>query len=147
MNPPITVCRRANPLNSPSSRPNMKHNSYDKRRTARGTLSISGLLTGISVASSHLVSHRITEWFGLEGTSKITYFQPLCRGQGCQPLHQVAQGPIHGRGHLQEQGNPSSGQQCQCCIALSEKNSSLTSNLNLPSSLNCSSLSSHHLPV
>jgi len=50
-------------------------------------------------------SHGITEWLRLERTSKISYFQPLCCGQGCQLLDQVldqgAQGPIQpGLKHL-----------------------------------------------
>jgi len=30
--------------------------------------------------------HRITEWFGLEETLKIIWFQPLCHEQGHLPL-------------------------------------------------------------
>lgn len=37
---------------------------------------------------------RIIEWLGLGRTLKIIYFQPLWHGQDCQPLNQVAQGPI-----------------------------------------------------
>jgi len=55
------------------------------------------------------VFHRIIEWLGLEGTPRITKFQPPCCSQGCQPPHlildQAAKGPIqpalehlHGRG-------------------------------------------------
>jgi len=40
------------------------------------------------------VRSGITEWFGLEGTLKIIYFQPPCHGQGHLPLDQVAQSPI-----------------------------------------------------
>lgn len=36
----------------------------------------------------------ITEWFGMEETSNIIWFQPCCHGQCCQPLGQVAQDPI-----------------------------------------------------
>ena len=39
-------------------------------------------------------SHRIVEWFGLEETLKIIYFQTSCHGQGCHPLCWVAQSPI-----------------------------------------------------
>uniref|UniRef100_A0A8C3L1I6 Kinesin family member 13B n=1 Tax=Chrysolophus pictus TaxID=9089 RepID=A0A8C3L1I6_CHRPC len=50
--------------------------------------------------------HRITEWPGLEGTSRIMNLQPPCHMQGHQPPHlippQAAQGPIQpGLGHLQ----------------------------------------------
>ena len=53
-------------------------------------------------------THRITEWLGLEGTSRIIKFQPLCHRQGCQLLDQVldqiVQGPIQpGLKHLQGQ--------------------------------------------
>ena len=36
-------------------------------------------------------NHRIIEWFGLEGTLKIIWFQPPCHEQGHLPLDQVAQ--------------------------------------------------------
>ena len=49
--------------------------------------------------------HRITEWFGLEGTLKILQFQPPCRGQGHLPLDQVAQSPMqHDLEHFQGGG-------------------------------------------
>ena len=41
-----------------------------------------------------LLSHRIIEWFGLEGTLQIILFQPPCHGQGHLPLDQVAQSSI-----------------------------------------------------
>jgi len=34
------------------------------------------------------------EWFGLEGTLKIIWFQPPCHGHRHLPLDQVAQSPI-----------------------------------------------------
>ena len=34
------------------------------------------------------------EWFGLEGTLKIIWFQPPCHEQGHLPLDQVAQSSI-----------------------------------------------------
>lgn len=37
--------------------------------------------------------HTTIEGLRLEGTLKITSFQPPCHGQGCQPLHQAARGP------------------------------------------------------
>jgi len=54
-------------------------------------------------------SHRITEWPGLEGTSRIMNPQTPCHRQGHQPSHlildQAAQGPIQpappGTGHPQ----------------------------------------------
>jgi len=47
--------------------------------------------------------HRIIEWFGLEVTLKIVWFQPPCRGQGHLALDLVAQrciqpGPEHFQG-------------------------------------------------
>ena len=36
---------------------------------------------------------RIIEWFGLQGTLKIIWFQPPWHGQGHLPLDQVAQSP------------------------------------------------------
>jgi len=39
-------------------------------------------------------NHRITEWFGLEGTLKIIWFQPPCHEQGHLPPDQVAQSSI-----------------------------------------------------
>jgi len=39
-------------------------------------------------------SHRIIEWFGLEGTFKGHLVQPPCSGQGHLPLDQVAQSPV-----------------------------------------------------
>ncbi|KAK4827689.1 hypothetical protein QYF61_020823 [Mycteria americana] len=51
-----------------------------------------------SSSESRLLSmqqnHRIIEWFGLEGTLKIIFFQPTCHGPGHLPLDQVAQSPI-----------------------------------------------------
>ena len=50
--------------------------------------------------------HRIIEWLGLQGTSRIIELQPPCCRQGLQPpyliLDQAAQGPIQpGLEHLQ----------------------------------------------
>jgi len=39
-------------------------------------------------------NHRIIEWFGLEGTLKIIWFQPPCYEQGHLPPAQVAQSSI-----------------------------------------------------
>ena len=52
-------------------------------------------------------NHRIIEWLGLEGSSRIIRLQPRCHWQGHQPLYllldQAAQGPIQrGLEHLQE---------------------------------------------
>jgi len=57
----------------------------------------------------HRRDHRIIEWPGLEGTSRIIKLQPLCHRQGHQPPHlilgQAAQGPIQpGLEHLQGRG-------------------------------------------
>ncbi|KAK4822675.1 hypothetical protein QYF61_019042 [Mycteria americana] len=44
----------------------------------------------------------MSEWFGLEGTLKIIWFQAPCHGQGHLPLDQVAQSPIQpGLEHFQ----------------------------------------------
>ena len=40
------------------------------------------------------MNHRITEWFGLEGTFKGHLVQPLCNEQGHLQLDQVAQSPV-----------------------------------------------------
>jgi len=53
--------------------------------------------------------HRITEWLGVEGTSRTIKLQPPCRRQSCQPpyliLDQAAQDPIQpGPEHLQGRG-------------------------------------------
>jgi len=49
--------------------------------------------------------HRIIEWFGLEGTLKIIWFQPPCHKQGHLPLDQVAQSSIQpGLEHFQGGG-------------------------------------------
>ena len=53
--------------------------------------------------------HRITEWLGLEGTSRIMKLQPPCRKQGHKPLclilDQAAQGAIQpGLEHFQGWG-------------------------------------------
>jgi len=57
-------------------------------------------------------NHRIVEWFGLEGTLKIIWFQPLCHGQGHLQLDQAAQSPLQpGLEHFQGGGSHSfSGQ-------------------------------------
>jgi len=55
---------------------------------------------------------RITEWFVLEGTLKIVWFQPPCHEQGHLPPDQVAQSSIQpGLEHCQRGGSHSfSGQ-------------------------------------
>jgi len=55
------------------------------------------------------MTYRITEWSGLEETSRIMNLQPPHHRQGQQPPHlipdQAAQGPIQpGLEHLQEWG-------------------------------------------
>ena len=72
-------------------------------------------------------NHRITEWLGLEGTSRIMKLQPPRHRQGHQPPHlileQTAQGPIQpGLEHLQGQGIHSlSGQLCQHLTTLGKE--------------------------
>ena len=41
-----------------------------------------------------LIILTIIEWFGLEGTSKITCFKTPCYRQGHLPLGEVAESPI-----------------------------------------------------
>ena len=60
----------------------------------------------LNLAKMSLAFHKITEWLGLEGTSRIMKLQPPCCMQGHQPpyliLDQAAQGPIQpGLEHLQ----------------------------------------------
>ena len=57
--------------------------------------------------------HKLTEWFGLEGTLKITWFQPPCHRQGHLLVGQAAQSPIQpglercqGRGSHRFSGQP-----------------------------------------
>ena len=82
-------------------------------------------------------SYWITEWPGLEGTSRIMNLQLPAR-QGHQPPHlldQAAQGPIQsGLEHLQGWGiHNLSVQPVPAPHHLLVKNFPLTSNLNLPS--------------
>jgi len=63
----------------------------------------------MALTSRKELNHKIIEWLGLEGTSRIIKLQPLCCVQGCQLSHlildQAAQGPIQpGREHLQGWG-------------------------------------------
>jgi len=44
--------------------------------------------------------YRIIEGLGLEGTPRITMFQPPCSWQGCQPLGQVLDQIAHGPTNL-----------------------------------------------
>jgi len=60
--------------------------------------------------------HRITEWFGLAGTLKITQFQPPCHEQGPLPPAQGAQSsilpglePCQGGGSHSFSGQPGPG--------------------------------------
>ena len=61
-------------------------------------------------------NHRIIEWFGLEGTLKIIWFQPPCHQQGHLPPDQVAQSsvqpglePCQGGGSHSCSGQPGPG--------------------------------------
>ena len=57
-------------------------------------------------------NHRITEWFGLEGTLKIIRFQPPCHEQGHLPPDQAAQSSIQpGLEHCQGGGSHSFSEQ------------------------------------
>ena len=49
---------------------------------------------------------RFIEWFGLEGTLKIIWFQLPCHEQGHLPLDQVAQSPIQDSQSLQGISRP-----------------------------------------
>ena len=53
-------------------------------------------------------NHRIIEWFGLEGTLKLMWFQPPCHEQGHLPPAQVAQSSVQpGLEHCQGGGSHS----------------------------------------
>ena len=84
-------------------------------------------------------NHRIVECLGLEATSRIIRFQPLCYRQGCQPLDQVleliAQGPIPLALNTSSDRafTTSLGSLFQHLTTLSVNNFPLTSTLNLPS--------------
>ena len=83
-------------------------------------------------------SHRIIEWLGVEGTSRIIKFQLPCHRQGWKPLDQeldqVAQSPIQpGIKHWQGWPTAPLGNLFQLLTTLSVKNFPLASNLNLPS--------------
>ena len=71
--------------------------------------------------SQHIPTEHNHRRFGLEWTSKIIYFQPLCHEQGCQPPYQAAQGPIQPGLNTSRDGasTPSVGSPCQGLTALS----------------------------
>ena len=82
--------------------------------------------------------HRVTEWFGLEGTPRTINFQPPCHRQGHQPpglvLDRAVQGSIQpGLEHLQ--GWSIHSPLCSLCQHLTTlcEELPLASNLNLPS--------------
>lgn len=50
--------------------------------------------------------HRITEWFGLEGTLKTTQFKPPRHGQRQLPLHQVSAAPSSPAMSSSREGTP-----------------------------------------
>jgi len=79
--------------------------------------------------------HRMTEWFGLEGTLLIIQFQHSCHRQGHLPLDQVAQSPVQPALNTAREGaaTASLGNLCQGLTTLIVKNFFLISNLNLPS--------------
>jgi len=85
-------------------------------------------------------NRRITEWLGLEGTSRIMKLQGPCLRQGHQPpyliLDQAAQAPSNLALNTSRDGrdiHSLSGQLFQRLTTLIGKNFPLTSNLNLPS--------------
>lgn len=51
------------------------------------------ILSSVYVYLNGVYNNRITEWFRLAGTLKITWFQPHCLGQGCHPRDQVFRAP------------------------------------------------------
>jgi len=79
------------------------------------------------------VLHRIIEWFGLEGTLKIIWFQPPCDEQGHLPLDQVAQSSIQLALNTAREGaaTASLGNLCQCLTTLIVKNFFLISDIPL----------------
>ena len=61
---------------------------------------------GIKEEFSSVWNHRIIEWFGLEGTLKIIWFQPPWAGTsstrpGCSELHPAWSWTLPGRGYPQ----------------------------------------------
>ena len=61
-----------------------------------GSLQFSAVLPELrqTANSVNVRNHSITEWFGLEGTLKIVWFQPPCHEQGHLPPAQGAQSSI-----------------------------------------------------
>ena len=59
-------------------------NPYPQEWMGKATLTLRAALGAL----------RIIEWLGLEGTLKITWFQPPCHEQGHLPPDQVAQSSI-----------------------------------------------------
>jgi len=89
----------------------------------------------ISTISFWRDDHRITEWFGLEGTLKIIWFQPRCHGQGHLPPDQIAQSSIQPGLDTAREGaaTASLGNLGQGLTTLMVKNFFPISHLNLPS--------------
>ena len=78
-------------------------------------------------------NHRITEWFGLEGASKITQFQSSCHGLVATHQTRLLRAPsnLALKTSRDEAFTTSLGSLLQCLTILSVKNFPLTSNLNL----------------
>jgi len=71
----------------------LKNGGFEEKRTSLLHLHILGF-GDYGCASGIFPFHRIIEWFELEGTLNITWFQPPCHEQGHLPLDQVAQSSI-----------------------------------------------------
>jgi len=72
------------------------------------------------LGETHFRNHRIIDWFELEGTFKIIWFQPPCHEQGHLPLDEVAQSSIQpGLEHCQGGGSHNFSQDTNSLRALS----------------------------
>jgi len=78
--------------------------------------------SGFGGGCPELAGHRrIIEWFGLEGTLKIIWFQPSCHGQGHLPPAQGAQSSIQpGLEHFHHTRNTSTPLRAELVLSFSK---------------------------